>query len=342
MARPEAGLPGWVERANQRLARCRPTPTADHRSPPQVGEIRLAVPPASLGLDRRLVCVVEVDRCERAARVVLLSNEIEMASELDLVIPGPACGFSFDLLAEVRVAGWLWWARLGPGLGRLNAHWTDAVKGTAHGAAAPTRAGASPAEGSPGAAIEKFHRIEAARLRALAAPCEAARDTALGDLPLVVDPKLLEERRGETASLRARRLVDVAGELAGRATALVPGESIREVLDVLESGPHQKPDLAAAVRPLLEGALAGLAVEGGRSVSSAVTTRSAGVPGVIGGPLAMMLAGLAAGDRREVCLLTERQEAPPAEPDAGSGAAATGRVGPPAQTIVRRRVEVDP
>jgi hypothetical protein len=274
--------------------------------------------------------------------VVLLSNEIEMASELDLVIPGPACGCPFDLLAEVRVAGWVWWAWLGPGLGRVNAHWTDAVQGTAHGAAAPTGAGASPAEGSPGAAIEEFHRAEAAHLRALAAPCEAARDTALGDLPLVVDPNLLDERRGEPASLRARRLVEVAGELAGRATALVPGESIREVLDVLESGPHHGPDLAAAVRPLLEGALAGLAVRGGRSVSSDVATHSAGVPGVVGGPLATMLAGLAARDRREVCLLTERQEALPVEPDAGSGAAVTGRIRPATQTMVRRRLEVDP
>jgi hypothetical protein len=342
MAESEVELPVWVERVNRRIAGRRRTPDADDQLPPRVGEIWLAEPPPGVDLDRRLVCVVEVDSGERTVRAILLSNESEMASRRDVLVPGAGSGLPFDLLAEAPSARWLWWSQLERRVGRLGPRWLELVVRAIGGAAEPAGGDPPPAVESPREAVRAFQRAEREQLRALAAPCESARAAAHGDLPVLVDPRLLDRVRDEEASARARTLVRVAAELAGSKTALVPIGSTRGLLDTLEEGAGPGPDLSAAVRPLLEGALSGLALLGGHPDPTAAVSGGGGPSGRGEGPLDAILSGLAAASCREIVVLTGEWGSLVSGTRGFTPAAAGRPGGPAAPSIVKRRLEVHP
>ncbi len=306
MRRSEIESPLWVQEANRRLSRRRrPVVVDDWPATPEVGEVRVADTTEDGDVRPRLVCVLSVDRRVGAARVALVSNEIEMTWEGDVVVPGSGCGLPFGVLVEARVTGSLWWIQIGRKVGRLDDRWTDTVRRAVHAVGKTATRASRAGEGSPRAVLREFQRVEAARLRTAAARCEAAATRAVRDVPVVVDPRLFAGGRNEETALRPQRLLQVARELEGSRIAAVPREGVGAVMAACEALPGLGPDLAAALRPLLEGALSDL---GGGSAERGVEFEPRGCrdPGGADGRLAAALERLGTADHGSIRLVTDR------------------------------------
>ncbi len=303
--RPEIELPGWLAEANRLLGqRSRPVLVDDWPQPPQVGDVRVAEA-IRFGQGRpRLACVVAVDRRVGAATFALVSNEVEMASRGDVVVPGSGCGLPFDLLVETRNLGSLWWTQLSRLVGRLEGGWIDRVLRAVNAPPEHEKKTIRPAGESPGAIISEFHRSETAELQVISASCQASLQGGVRGVPVVVDPQVLAGRPAESASRHDRRLVQVARELVGSRTTVVPREGLGDVLSACEASQHFDRDLAVSLRPLLEGALSGLSFD---PVEQGVDFEPRGrrMPGEAEGTLAGALQGLAAAEHGSVRLVTD-------------------------------------
>lgn len=339
MDNPELVMPGWVDAANRRLRRRRrPAVVDDWPAPPLVGELRVAEEISGQQARQRLVCVLGVDHGSGAARVALVTNEVEMASRGDLVIPASGCGLPFDLLVEGRVTGTLWWIQLSRRLGQLDDHWTALLQRAnqdGHGGGPPTDWPRS----SRGV-LRAFQREETQWMRALAGDCESTLVQGVRAVPVVVDPRLFAGRREQTTPLRVRRMLAIAGELMGTGTAVVPGAGVAEALEVCEAARDFAPDLETALRPLLEGTLSH---HGGGSAEEGVAFELG--PGRVqqkaDGPLAATLASLVAARHGSVHLVTDRKGWP--DGDAVTPGALAARCGHRRRVqIVRRFLEVQP
>lgn len=305
VARSEHAFPGWVEEANRLLGqRLRPEVVDDWPTPPQVGDVRVAGVVAGRPGELRLVCVLGADSGTGVARVALVSNETEMASEGDVVVPGSGCGLTFDLLIEARAVGFLWWIQVGRKVARLDNGWIESVLRAVDApppAADASRAGPDVRE----AAVSRFQRAESATLHSLTAGCEASQASGVRTVPVVVDPMLLAQRRAETTVRHTGRLLEVARELAEVSTAVLPRQGLAEILTGCDTSQAHGPDLRTALRPLLEGALAGLGLEGGETRAQFEPARTGARPDA-DGTLSEALAGLAAANHGSVRLVTDR------------------------------------
>jgi len=303
--RPEIEPPGWLAEANRLLGqRPRPVVVDDWPKPPRVGDVRVAEATRFGQARPRLVCVSAVDRRIGSARVALVSNEVEMASWGDVVVPGSGCGLPFDLLVEVRNLGLLWWIQLSRLIGRLDGAWMDRVLRAVNPPPEQEKKTIRPAGESPGAIIREFHRSETVELQGISASCQASLQGGVWGVPVVVDPQVLAGRPTEPASRHDQRLVQVARELAGSRTTVVPREGLGHVLSACEAAQHLDRDLAVSLRPLLEGALSGLSFDPvGQGVD--FEPRGRRIPGEAEGALAGALQGLAAADHGAVRLVTD-------------------------------------
>jgi len=249
MSRGDTALPGWVEEANRRL-RSRPRPEArdDWPRPPEVGEIRVAEPVDCEDGEPRLVYVLAVDNELGSARVALISNEVIMASEADLVLRGAEIGLPFDLLVEPELEGELWWIQIGRRLAGLGDRRLDSG----------ARNRLDRFEGGPSVSDrELFKAEEAADLSRLVGPCGDIAAAGRDGVPLLVDPTLLARRTGEHNAAFLNRVLAVAGVVSRHPKVIVPAGSLDEVVAacVPSGGSGLGMDLGTALRPLLERSL---------------------------------------------------------------------------------------
>lgn len=116
------GLPPWLIAALAASDRAA-VPFADselEHTCPRPGEIRAAGPiEEDSSQPHRLVCVLEIDARYGFATVALATNEIDLATPEDVVVRRDRSGASFDLLLELGIVAPLWWAQLGPPLGKV-------------------------------------------------------------------------------------------------------------------------------------------------------------------------------------------------------------------------------
>jgi hypothetical protein len=114
-------LPGWLSDALDRIS---PAPVAPHIADlvvrrPEVGQVGVAEPMDGQGV-ARFVLVIALDEEDPAATVALLTNELDMATDADVVVPSEATGCPFSLLAETDVVGPVWWAQLRQPVGHVS------------------------------------------------------------------------------------------------------------------------------------------------------------------------------------------------------------------------------
>jgi hypothetical protein len=87
---------------------------------PSVGEFCVLQSMDAAAGPGRVVLVTEVDPTERAARVVLVNNETEIAGARDVRLSPEETGLRYEVTAETDVVGTAWWVQLGSPHGRLS------------------------------------------------------------------------------------------------------------------------------------------------------------------------------------------------------------------------------
>jgi hypothetical protein len=190
-------VPPWLSEALDRVS---PAPVA-HRDPgdlvvrrPEVGQIGVAEPMDGLGA-ARLVLVIEVDDEDPAATVALLTNELDLATDADLLLSSQETGCPFALLVETDVVGPLWWVQLCEPVGQVA---PDTLETIAHEIAAGPGSTSRIAHGlavlGPSDPRWDLKQSEATDLNVLSG--DRARDLfadAAGERTLDLDPALLEQ-----------------------------------------------------------------------------------------------------------------------------------------------------
>lgn len=115
MPQPQA-QPTWLTDA---LKTATKTPSTQS-TPPETGQVRRLDAMDRDGSDSRLVLVTELDPGAASARLVLLSHETEMASNLDVSLGSELTGLPYDLIGLPDVSGPAWFVQLGPVLATLS------------------------------------------------------------------------------------------------------------------------------------------------------------------------------------------------------------------------------
>jgi hypothetical protein len=82
--------------------------------PPAAGQVRRLDPMDAHASASRLVLIIDTDQPSAAAQVVLLSNETEMGSDNDALLPAAKTGLAYDLLALFDITAPAWYVQLGP------------------------------------------------------------------------------------------------------------------------------------------------------------------------------------------------------------------------------------
>ena len=110
--------PGWLEDSLRAMVSASPGPAAVHVGPstPRPGEVRRLEPMDHGGSSPHLVLVTDVDRELASASVVALSNDVEMGSDIDRLLPRGVSGLPYDLVVLPDVVGPVWFVQLGPAL----------------------------------------------------------------------------------------------------------------------------------------------------------------------------------------------------------------------------------
>jgi hypothetical protein len=124
------GRPEWLDRA---LAQHPPgdvfakVETPGEIAPVEYGDIR-ATRPMDAGGDLRLSLVVDVDDEHCTVAVSLLSNLVDNATDVDVVLAAALTGLSFDLIAEADVVGTIWQWQLSSSVAQIPLPMVDAIE----------------------------------------------------------------------------------------------------------------------------------------------------------------------------------------------------------------------
>ncbi len=274
-------LPTWVEVAGRRLRRrSRLQVVDDWPRRPEVGDLRIAEPVEEGCGEPRLVVVLDVNPRLASARVVLASNEIDMLTTRDLLLPADVTGLSFDLMLEPELLGQLWWIQIGRRLGRLREDWIHRLNRAVAGTGDPVQEGDS---ALPRVAVSPTFRVEEeAALDRLAVPMgDRHGGYHLGRVPMVVDPALLVRHQDESTETFVSRLLVLSRAVSAAECVSIPAESL-DVNRLARAVPELSNDLEVALRPILERrlteppspALPGAAFEPGRLPGPQATERA--------------------------------------------------------------------
>lgn len=251
MDHTDHSVPTWVEVAGRRLRRRSSIEVVDDwPRPPEAGDLRIAETIEEGRGESRVVVVLDVDPLVASARVVLASNETDMITSRDLLLPADDTDLPFDLVLEPDLVGELWWIQIGRRLGRLREDWICRMKRAVGGSFGATRDRRS-AAASPSAA-RSFRIGEETALDRLAAPMGDRRGGhRLGRVPTVVDPALLVRHHGESAETFLNRLLVLSRAVGAAEHVLIPGESF-DVGQLTSVVPELGCDLEVALRPIME------------------------------------------------------------------------------------------
>lgn len=159
---------------------------------PAPGQIRLVRSMEPIGPAPRFVLILAVQEKPGFVSALLLTNETELASDVDVVLSTVDTGLPFSLLAETDLSAPFWTAQLSPVTAVVSAELTLAI----------TRAVQSDFAG-----LEEFRRglplrgkedarwqwkeHELAEVQALASSCLSAIQEGLDTSPMYLDPGLL-------------------------------------------------------------------------------------------------------------------------------------------------------
>lgn len=236
-------LPTWLTEAaaahrahpdTSALSTNRPS-SASPASDPAPGQIRRLDAMDAEAAASRLVLIVATDAAAAAAQVVLLTNETEMGSDTDALLPRSATGLAFDLMALTDVTGPAWYVQFGPVIAaidpRLIHNLADNVAGT-------------PAQGASDPRWD-WKQEEHDSLMALIGEC--ARQVIDEDPDSVVDPASLDLAVVSSADLAL--MVRAAAPLLARRQVCMPYNALRKLVDSPVS-PHSP--YWESVRCLLE------------------------------------------------------------------------------------------
>jgi hypothetical protein len=175
-------LPQWVISARGAPSR-RQSP--DAIKPVAVGQIRRALP-MDPGSPPALILVIGTDVAPSTVTVALLSPDIELATDRDMMLDQADTGLPYALLAQSDVFGYIWAVQLDAWLADAPTAVVDAIAQSASGGAS----GHITPAGSPVLSGEdprwRFKEAELARLTALSTEC--TEQLLEGEIHTHVDP----------------------------------------------------------------------------------------------------------------------------------------------------------
>lgn len=232
-------------------------PQEDRGELPRVGDIRLArsLPPSSN--TQRLVLVLDVHQELNHAEVCLLSNEADMMSDFDVLLPRDETGLPFDLVAEFDLVAPVFIIQTTDLLGRMA---SESLIEDLRSASSRDFSNIRPGvRGLPIRGQEDprwiFKEEELSDLQTLSRECTS--DIVEGKVTAkpIVDPALLDEiidLAGPGPVECPEGLLSVAEEVQG---GLVFPEQIDGLMDQLGELFAGDPTTQVALQPLLEAAI---------------------------------------------------------------------------------------
>lgn len=244
----------------RRLGADRPRfrPREDGAERPRAGEIRLA---RSLGpestVQPRLVLVLRVEPGLDYAEVCLLSNERDMMSDRDVLLPQQQTHLPFDLVAELDLAAPIYLIQACEYFGqvesaRLLAQLRRAVSGEFQVFDPGERGVAIRGPHDPRWA---FKEVELAHLQGLSSRC--ANDVLEGRsrVRTVIDPALLDQtihQASQNSPTLTEELIAISEASQG---AIASPDQIRVLMEFIDKWVRVDPTLQLAIQPLLEAAV---------------------------------------------------------------------------------------
>jgi hypothetical protein len=232
-------------------------PQDDRGGLPRVGDIRLARALPSSSKTQRLALVLRVNERLNHAEVCLLSNERDMASDFDVLLPRDETGLPFQLIAELDLVSPMYLIQLtdlfgqvesGPfmdGLQLASSGNFSVIKPALRGL--PIRGQADPRWA--------FKENELSALQELSRQCTWDLVEERISARPIIDPALVAEvvdSAGADPAERTEGLILLA-EAAQGGVALP--EQISELLDQLQELFMADPTFQIAIQPLLEAAI---------------------------------------------------------------------------------------
>lgn len=259
----DSGLPDWLSTARSRARDRRPLEVRDDWPRfPRIGDLRIAEPTAVGKCDPRMVIVIGLEPDVGVADVVLVSNETEFASDVDIVIPAGASGLPFDLLVETELVARLWCVQLGRLVAELGSDLTFPIrqsvieeKTIADGQRRILK------EDAPVDQRALFKEREHTELAALSEDHRRTLDCHEPGSETVVDPALFDPATAGSRRRTFERWLTIAEDLVQTGSAAVPVAALASSLESCGLPPRLSPggsgpDQVRAVLPLVERVLA--------------------------------------------------------------------------------------
>ena len=195
------------------------------------GDLRFARGLAGGSVEPRLVLVLSADSQLDFADVLLVHSAVEMACDIDLVVPRAVFAAPYDVVVETDLRGVVWTLQLGPAIGQLD----DDIVDTLGDNTASADRGASPGMhrglqmAGPADPRWAFKREEGAALRALSRDCT---DALLDEGAWLINPGLLRPDLLDLADDPAALIADLVHWVETRSLVL----STAEIEVLLELG----------------------------------------------------------------------------------------------------------
>jgi len=197
--------------------------------PPRPGEIRKALP-MDPGAQPALVLVTGVDEDEQAHPVVLLTPDLELGGDRDLVLWPVDTGLPYAVAAQADVFGYVWTVQFEPPLGAVREPVLAGVAGLQRHEPEPPapdhRAG--PPIVSTADARWRHKERELARLTAVAGDC--ARQLVDGPPHVLIDPVALRPPGAGEDPLDALEFIAAMADRVADGTVDAPAWLIDQVL----------------------------------------------------------------------------------------------------------------
>ena len=239
----------------QALRRERFVPQPDRGELPQEGDIRL-IRALSSGA-QRLALVVGVHSELNYAEVCLLSNEVDMMSDFDVLLRRDETGLPFDVVAEFDLTAPVYliqasnlFARVRPEelLRQLRAASSGDIESIGPGLRG------QPIQG-PSDPRWEYKERELAALQEISRECSHNLVEGKAEVRTVIDPALLDEVIAETDSdplEKSMELITIAEAALGGVASV---DQMTRLLEAFHELLESDPTLQLAIQPLLEAAL---------------------------------------------------------------------------------------
>jgi hypothetical protein len=211
-----------------------------------------------------LVIVTDTDESVRSATVVLLSPEVEMGGDRDLLLAPERTGLAYEVIAQAEIFGYVWLVQLGKKVGRVDTQTLAQLAELQN--PEPALLEIDLRSGPPIVARSdvrwRFKLAELARLQGLSGPC--TRQMIDGEPKVSVDPMAFRPPAAETDPLELLEYLVKLTELSRKNRVDLPAWVLEAILDdefVRAWNQHGLSDAYSSLVALATQALSGLKSE---------------------------------------------------------------------------------